>query len=118
MESGGAEMSLAAGEAYSLKVSRGVVEAIIRLAALDVPGVVGLGHPRRLVRLPGARNAGSGVQLEVRDGTASIELHLVLARTAAMRDVCSQVQCAVLVAVRDQVGMPVEKVNVVVQDVR
>lgn len=111
-------MSASDAQPYSLKVSRGVVEAIVRFAALEVEGVAGLAERPSVERLFLRPRERLGVRLDVREGAATIDLYLLLRRGVDMRQVSSRVQTAVHEAVTQLVGMPVREVNVHVQDVR
>ncbi|MBI4494275.1 MAG: Asp23/Gls24 family envelope stress response protein [Chloroflexi bacterium] len=90
---------------------------MIRLAALEVPGVVRLAGGQQLSGLFRTRQPDGGIRLQVRDGSAAVDLYVVLEREADMQVVCGRVQHAVAEAVANLVGMPVREVNVYVQDV-
>lgn len=111
-------MSDPTSESYSVKVAPGVVAAVIRRTALDVPGVVGLAEKPQLGCLLPTRQSKDGIHLDVRDGSASISLRLVVERESDMQHVGSRVQQAVAEAVATMLGMPVREVDVYVQDVR
>jgi uncharacterized alkaline shock family protein YloU len=97
-------------------IAPGVLFTIARLTALSVPGVVALAP------LPGVgrvmRKGGNvGVLLEIHDQHVTVELHLILAANTNVRTVCRAVQADVTQAIEQMVGMPVDRVDVHVQDI-
>jgi uncharacterized alkaline shock family protein YloU len=108
---------------YVLRVAPGVLAAIVQRAAERVPGVVRLADvgsratQRRVVRDAASSYTRGGLQLAVHDGRVRITLNLVIGRSQNLQRVGAAVQAAVSQAVEQLVGMPVEQVDVYVQDV-
>ncbi|MCJ7512490.1 MAG: Asp23/Gls24 family envelope stress response protein [Anaerolineales bacterium] len=97
-------------------IAPGVLFTIARLTALGVPGVVALAPVPGVGRVM-RRGGNVGALLEVRDQRVSVELHLILAANTSVRSVCRAVQAEVAEAIERMVGMPVERVDVHVQDI-
>ena len=108
---------------YVLRVAPGVLAAIVQRAAERVPGVIRLTDvsaravQRRLVRDRSSTYTRGGLRLAVHDGRVRITLNLVIGRSQNLQRVGAAVQAAVSQAVEQLVGMPVEQVDVYVQDV-
>ena len=98
-------------------VAPAVLVSIARQTALAVPGVAGLapvpGGVNRLFR----RGLGDGVRIAVEDGRASLDLYLVFGRDSNVRQVGRAVQTEVSRAFEEMVGMPVDRVNVHIEDI-
>ena len=94
-----------------------VLLTIARLSALAVSGVA------RLSLVPGGvnrlfqRGVGDGVRIEVKDNAVRVEVYLVVAHDAHVRDVSRAVQSKVSRAINEMVGMDVLGVNVHIEDV-
>ena len=89
----------------SLQISTEVLGKIARCAALEVEGVaeVSCGKQNKKVKdLLERANVQSPVMVEMRDGTAEITLHLVVAFGARIPTVAEKVQENVKYAVHDQ----------------
>jgi uncharacterized alkaline shock family protein YloU len=98
-------------------IAPGVLLTIARETALAVPGVTGMapvpGGVNRLFR----RGLGDGVRITVADGSASVDLYLVLGRESNVRQVSRAVQHEVARAIQEMVGMPVDRVDVHIEDI-
>ncbi len=111
-------MTTESADLGAIRISPAVLETIVALAALSVPGVVRLASsPSQRVRRFLPRNVPAGVRVAIQDGAAAIELHLVVDSLHNMRDVAGRVQAAVAEAINQMVGLPVAHVDVRVQDV-
>ncbi len=91
---------------------------IITQAALEIPGVdrMGIVPPRRVgERLKGGQSR-DGVLVRVTN-TVSVDLYLVAHHDVNLLDLGTEVQAAVTNAIREMVGLPVQEVNVYIQDV-
>jgi uncharacterized alkaline shock family protein YloU len=97
-------------------IAPGVLFTIARLTALSVPGVVALAPVPGVGRVV-RRGGNVGVLLDVRDQRVTVELHLILASNTHVRTVCRAVQAEVSQAIEQMVGMPVDRVDVHVQDI-
>ena len=98
-------------------IAPAVLVSIARQTALAVPGVAGMapvpGGVNRLFR----RGIGEGVRIAVEDGRASLDLYLVLGRDSNVRQVGRAVQAEVARAFQEMVGIPVDVVNVHIEDI-
>ncbi len=98
----------------ALTVGSGVIRETVRLAALEVPGVlrVGRGGPRwRGVVL------GSPVRIRVRDGRVHVTLWIVARPRQRLVPLTAQVRAAIAAAVERLLGMEVGGVTVLVDGV-
>ncbi len=103
----------------AVTVAPQVLATVAAGAALSVPGVVRLSHARpvtveRLLRRVAIE---PGVSIAVTDGTALVDLYLILDRTVNMLETSRAVQAEVARAIQETVGMTVKAVNVHVDDV-
>ncbi len=98
----------------SLTVGPGVVRETVRLAALEVPGVlrVGRGGPRWRDAL-----GGSPIRIRIRDGQVSVTICLVARPRQALVPLADQVRHAVGGAVVRLLGLELGSVTVVVDGV-
>ena len=101
----------------SLQISTEVLGKIARCAALEVAGVaeVSCGSQNRKVKdfLERAK-VQSPVTVEMRDGTAEITLHLVVAFGARIPSVAEKVQENVKTAVQNMTNVTVSRVDLVI----
>ena len=95
-------------------VEPSVLEVIARLTALQVPGVVGLAE-REVDRILGI--SGRSVTVEVRDDKVVADLHLVAGPDVSLLKLGREVQYEVTRAIQKMLGMPVEAVNIHIEDV-
>jgi len=97
-----------------LTVSAGVIREMVRLAALEVPGVqrVGRSGPawRRI-------SLGRPVVARVRDGHVAVRLSLVARPGQALEPLVAQVRAAVAATVERLLGLELDSVTVVVDGV-
>ena len=101
----------------SLQISTEVLGKIARCAALEVAGVaeVSCGSQNRKVQDCLERaNVQSPVTVEMRDGTAEITLHLVVAFGARIPSVAEKVQENVKTAVQNMTNVTVSRVDLVI----
>jgi uncharacterized alkaline shock family protein YloU len=91
-----------------------VLETIARLTALGVPGVAGIAE-RDVDRLLGT--SGHSVVVQVHDGRVVVDLHILAGPDQSLLQLGRRVQHEVTRAVRQMIGMPVEAVNVHIEDV-
>ena len=100
----------------SLQISTEVLGKIARCAALEVAGVaeVSCGSQNRKVKdFLERANVQSPVTVEMRDGTAEITLHLVVAFGARIPSVAEKVQENVKTAVQNMTNVTVSRVDLV-----
>ena len=101
----------------SLQISTEVLGKIARCAALEVAGVaeVSCGIQIRKVKdFLERANVQSPVTVEMRDGTAEITLHLVVAFGARIPSVAEKVQENVKTAVQNMTNVTVSRVDLVI----
>ena len=101
----------------SLQISTEVLGKIARCAALEVAGVaeVSCGSQNRKVKdFLERANVQSPVTVEMRDGTAEITLHLVVAFGARIPSVAEKVQENVKPAVQNMTNVTVSRVDLVI----
>ena len=101
----------------SLQISTEVLGKIARCAALEVAGVaeVSCGSRNRKVKdFLERANVQSPVTVEMRDGTAEITLHLVVAFGARIPSVAEKVQENVKTAVQNMTNATVSRVDLVI----
>ena len=97
-----------------LTVSAGVIREMVRLAALEVPGVVRVGRAG-----PAWRRAflGRAVVAHVRDGRVAVRLAVVARPGHPLQPLATQVRAAVRATVERLLGLELEGVTVVVDGV-
>ena len=98
----------------TLSVGPGVIRETVRLAALEVPGVVRVGRGG-----PGWRGAiaGSPVRIRVRDGSVHVTLWVVARPRQQLVPLSEQVRAAVGAAVVRLLGLELGGVTVLVDGV-
>ena len=101
----------------SLQISTEVIGKIARCAALEVDGVseVSCGKQnKKLSNLLEASSIQTPVAVEMRDGTATITLHLMMRFGARIPSVAEKVQENVKNAVQNMTNVTVSRVNLVI----
>jgi len=96
-----------------ITVAPEVLEAIVRLTTLAIPGVAHLASPsgvRHLVRH-------SGVEIAVVERRVRAAVHVVAERDVQALDLGHKIQNEVSRAIHDMVGMEVESIDVHIEDV-
>jgi uncharacterized alkaline shock family protein YloU len=97
-----------------ITIAPAVLETIARMTALAVPGVVRMTPPVGIQRMLGIEN---GVQIVVEDGVVKVELFIVAKQKENLLRLGRKIQAEVSRAIQDIVGMPVETVNVHIEDI-
>jgi uncharacterized alkaline shock family protein YloU len=99
-------------------IAPAVLTSIVRLTALEQPGVHRLAATPRNVRglLTGSK-VDEGILLAIVDGAVHVELHVVAEADANMLKLGETLQGEVTRAVEEMVGMPVQSVDVFIDDV-
>jgi uncharacterized alkaline shock family protein YloU len=102
----------------TVTIAPGALLTIVRLATVEVPGVIRMGSTpggvdRLLRRVPSA----SGVQISIEDGIVTAHLYVVADAATNLREMSVQIQKSVARSIRDLLGMKVESVNVHIEDV-
>jgi uncharacterized alkaline shock family protein YloU len=98
----------------SLTVGRSVIEEMVRLAALEVPGILRVGRGGISVR---AWFAGPPVRVAIRDGRVFVRLWVIARPAVALATVSHQVQVAVGAAIERLLGLELGAVTVIVDGV-
>ena len=101
----------------SLQISTEVIGKIARCAALEIDGVAEVScgkQNKKLKDLLEASSIQSPVTVEMRDGTASITLNLMVSFGARIPAVAEKVQENVKTAVQNMTNVTVSRVNLVV----
>ena len=98
----------------ALSVGTGVIRDTVRLAALEVPGVLKVGRSGPRWREP---LRGSPVKIRVRDGRVHVTVWLVARPRQALVPLTAQVRDAIAAAVERLLGMELDGVTVLVDGV-
>jgi len=96
-----------------ITVAPQVLETIVRLTTLAVPGVARLASPSGMQRLWRHK----GVEVEVVAGSVRVRQYVVTEPHANMLSVGRQIQAEVTRAIQDMIGMDVQSVDVYIEDV-
>ena len=91
-----------------------VLETIARLTTLGVPGVADIAE-RDVDRLLGI--SGKSVAIQVKEGRVFVDLHIIAGPDQSLLQLGRKVQYEVTRAVQQMIGMPVDAVNVHIEDV-
>ncbi|MDP3046259.1 MAG: Asp23/Gls24 family envelope stress response protein [Chloroflexota bacterium] len=97
-------------------IAPGVLATIVSLTAQAVPGVARL-CGSGMGRFLGRDDPRTGIRIQVKDEAVWADVYLIVESGRNMYQVGTQVQKEVAVAVLQMVGMPVQEVNVYIQDV-
>jgi len=98
----------------SLSVGSGVIVEMVRLAAMEVPGVVRVGRGGSRLR---QLFAGSPVAIRVRAGQVNVKVWIVARPGSALGPLTAQVRSAVGAAVERLLGLELGSVTVLVDGV-
>jgi uncharacterized alkaline shock family protein YloU len=104
-----------------IRVSHSVVASIVRLAAMQVAGVcgVGSGFVDNIADLFSKKESDRGVRVtEQEDGSYVIQIHLVIAFGAELAKTAYDVQVDVRNQVMNMTGHNVSKVDVIIEGVK
>jgi uncharacterized alkaline shock family protein YloU len=97
-----------------ITIDSSVLQTIARLTTLAVPGVVRLTPAAGVPRLLGLED---GVRVIVHDGAVRVDLTVVAESQCNLLALGRQIQSEVARAIQDMVNMPVESVNVHIENV-
>ncbi len=102
----------------TVRVAPAVLATIVHEATLSVTGVLRMGDSNQpaFSRLF-ARDGTDGVKIEVKEDKVYADLYIIVAKDVNISQVGKQVQGEVSRAIRNIVGMPVEQINVYIQNV-
>ena len=111
------------GDSYldlgSVRIADEVIASIAGIAAVDVPGVVGMssGLIGGMAVMMGKKNPSKGVKVQVGAREVAVDLYIIVEYGLRIPDVALQVQEKVKEAVEIATGLSVIEVNVHVQGV-
>ena len=112
-----------AGDSYldlgSVRIADEVIASIAGIAAVDVPGVVGMssGLIGGMAEMMGKKNPSKGVKVQVGAREVAVDLYIIVEYGLRIPDVALQVQEKVKEAVEVATGLSVIEVHVHVQGV-
>lgn len=103
----------------TVRIAPSVLGTIVHSSTLAVEGVTRMGnaHSASLGRIFGRDDGSDGVKIEVKEDKVYADLYIIVDKDANMALVGKQVQEDVSRAIRDMLGMPVEQINVYIQNV-
>jgi uncharacterized alkaline shock family protein YloU len=104
-----------------IRISHSVIASIVRLAALQVSGVsgVGGGFVDGLAEMFSKKESDRGVRIEEDEtGSYSIELRVVITYGAEIGKTAFDVQMAVREQLTNMTGKPVKRVDIVIEGVK
>ena len=96
-----------------LSVSTEVLEKMAEIAACEIEGVKALSKKSALKTM----NPFKGVKVDVLNGTVSVNVFIVIEKTAKLREVVAAVQENIKDKIQTMTGTAVTKVNVTVDDI-
>jgi len=96
-----------------ITIAPDVLETVVRLTTLAVPGVTRLTPAPGVQRMLGQK----GVEIEVTDQKVNATVHVVVEPGLSLLEVGRTIQREVARALKEIVGMDVEAVNVSVEDI-
>ena len=96
-----------------LSVSTEVLEKMSEIAACEIDGVKALSKKSALKTM----NPFKGVKVDVLNGTVSVNVFVVLEKSAKLREVVAAVQENIKDKIQTMTGTAVTKVNVTVDDI-
>ncbi|WP_054950255.1 Asp23/Gls24 family envelope stress response protein [Numidum massiliense] len=102
-----------------VRIADDVVAVIAGIAATETEGIAGMsgGITEELARRVSGKNASRGVNVEVGEVEAAIDLRVIVQYGAKIHEVCRELQYNVKQAVESMTGLKVVEVNVKVEGV-
>ena len=119
----GSELAQLAAQHGATTIADIVVSKIAGIATREVDGVHDLGgQAARVVgklreTLPGARDLTQGVNVEVGERQAAVDIGIVAEYGVAIHDLADGIRTNVIAAVENMTGLEVTEVNITVHDV-
>ncbi len=99
-------------------IAPGVLTTIVRLAALQVEGVMRTAQVPSSVNTLFSKSKDDGVSISIDDdGTVDVDIHLVLSGKVNLKDTSKSVQKEIALAISKMVGMEVGSINIHIEDV-
>ena len=103
----------------SLNISTGVVEKIAKLAALEIEGVAEVSTGSSGVKGVFAKtNLPKAVDVNMYDGVAEVDVHIIVKYGCKVPSVCKNVQEAVKNNIQSMTEVTVSKVNIIVAGIQ
>ncbi len=103
-----------------ITIAPNVLLTIVKFTALQEPGVARLANHASAYNskpLRGKRSRRNGVAVLVQDGRVQVRVHVIADGTVSARALGENLQRHITNAVEEMVGMPVDAVHVVIDDV-
>jgi len=118
-EAGTADSGPQPAEDGSLRIADEAVAIIAGMAAMEVEGVAGMsgGIAGGIAEILGRQNLSKGVEVEVGEREAAIDLYIIVEYGQRMPDVAWNVQEKVKASVQSMTGYTVTEVNIHIQGV-
>lgn len=106
-------------EIGAIKITDEVIAIIAGIAAMEVPGVVGMsgGIAGGIAEALGRKNLSKGVKVEAGEKQAAIDLYIIVEYGFRIPEVAWSIQEKVKRAVEDMTGLNVVEVNIHIQGV-
>ena len=104
-----------------IQISSDVVAVIAGVAVSEVQGVSGMsgGFAGGITEvLSGKKNLAKGIKVDIDEGTAKIDVNIIVEYGSRIPDVAFEIQNRVKKSVENMTGLKVEEVNVHVQGVK
>ncbi len=103
----------------SIIIAPEVLTTVVRLIALETPGVVGLNStlPGRMSRVLRGNKSSRGIDVQIEDSAVTVDVYIIAERNAVLLPLGQTLQREISRALSDVVGMPVRAVNVHIEDV-
>ncbi|MDR1643386.1 MAG: Asp23/Gls24 family envelope stress response protein [Clostridiales bacterium] len=115
-------MSLSIKNAFgTITIDNEVVARIAGMAAIDCYGIVGMAAKNvkdGLVQLLKMESLTKGIRLKVTECSVAIDLHIIVEYGTNIAAIADSIISTVKYRVEENIGMPVEDVNIFVEGVR
>lgn len=106
-------------ELGTIQIAPEVLEVIAGLATVEIEGVAGMsgGLVGGIAEMLGRKNLSKGVKVQIGDGTAVVDVSVVVHYGYRIPELCMRIQNNVKQAVQSMTGIDVQEVNVHIHDV-
>ncbi|MGB8647913.1 MAG: Asp23/Gls24 family envelope stress response protein [Anaerolineae bacterium] len=103
----------------SIVIAPEVLTTVVRLVALETPGVVAFNStlPGRMSRVLRGNKSSHGIDVQIEDGAVTVDVYIIAERNVVLLPLGQTLQREISRAISDVVGMPVRAVNVHIEDV-
>lgn len=101
----------------TIEIGNDVIQIVAGIAASRTPGVAAMTGGSGLIEILGRKNLAKGVRVEVNDGSADIDVHIIAAYGVNLGQLFLQLQRNVKEAVETMTGLAVNAVNVYTQGI-